>query len=54
MTLIADVFPDMLSPKNVVRSMFKKLRFTGPFNREHGKWDATLLQFERQQLYIIY
>ena len=54
MTLIADVFPEMLSPKNVVRSMSKKLRFTGSFDRRHGKWDATLLQLGGQRLYIIY
>ena len=50
MTLIADVFPELPAPKNVVRSMSKKLRFTGRFDRQHGKWVETLLQSERQHL----
>ena len=53
MTLIADVFPELPAPKNVVRSMSKKLRFTGRFDRQHGKWVETLLQSERQHLYNI-
>ena len=40
--------------KYVVTSMFKKLRFTDPFDRQHGKWVETLLQSERQHLYNIY
>ena len=34
--------------------MPKKLCFTGPFDRQHGKWDETLLQSEREHLYQIY
>ena len=37
MTLIADVFPQLPSPKNVVRSMSKKLCFRGPFNRPFNR-----------------
>ena len=54
MTIIADVFPELPAPKNVVRSMSKKLCFTGPFDRQHGKWVETLLISERQHLYHIY
>ena len=54
MTLIAGVFPQLPGPKDVVRSMSKKLCFTGPFNTQHGKWVETLLQSERQHLYNIY
>ena len=54
MTLIAYVFLELLAPKNVVRSMFKKMCFTGRFNRQHRKWEETLLQSERQHLYHIY
>ena len=37
MTLIADVFPKLWTPKNVVRYMSKKSTFTGPFDRQHVK-----------------
>ena len=37
MTLIADIFPKLRVPKNVVRSMSKKSRFKGPFDMQHGK-----------------
>ena len=43
MTLIADLFPILRNPKNVVRSMSKKSRFKGPFERQHGKRVQTLL-----------
>ena len=54
MTLRADVFPELPAPKNVVRSMSKKLCFTGPFQRQHGKWVERVLQCGRQRLYNIY
>ena len=54
MILITDVFPELAAPKNVVRSMSKKLRFRRPFDRQHGKWVETLLQSERQRLCNIY
>ena len=53
MTLIAAVFPQLPVPKNVVRSMSKKLCFRGPFQRQHGKCFETLLQYGRQHLYKI-
>ena len=48
MTLIADVFPKLRSPKNVVRYMSKKSHFRKPFDRQHVKRAQTLLQSERQ------
>ena len=38
MTLIADLFPKLRIPENVVRYMSKKSRFKGPFDTQHGKW----------------
>ena len=37
MTLIADLFPKLRTPKNVVTYMCKKSRFKVPFDRKHGK-----------------
>ena len=54
MTLIADVFPKLSAPKNVVRKMSQKSCFSGPFDGEHNKGDETLLQSERQNIYQIY
>ena len=53
MTLIADLFPKLRTPKNVVRYMSKKSRFKGPFERQHGKGVQTLLRFEPQNRYQI-
>ena len=50
MTFIADVFPELPAPKNVVRSMSKKLYFTGPFDRQHGKWVEIFVQSKRKHL----
>ena len=46
MTLIADLFPKLRTPKNVVRYMSKKSSFKGPFERQPGKRVQTLLQSE--------
>ena len=54
MTLIADLFPKLRTPENVVRYMSKKSRSKGPFDRQHGKRVQTLLQSERQHGYDIY
>ena len=54
MTLIADVFPKLRTPKNVVRYLFKQSTFRGPFDRQYGKRAITLLQSERQHRYHIY
>ena len=35
MTLIADVFPKLKTPKNVVKRISKKSRFRGPFRKHH-------------------
>ena len=48
MTLIADLFPKLRTPKNVVRYISKKSRFKGPFDRQHGKSVQTLLRSEPQ------
>ena len=54
MTLIADVFPKLRTPKNMVRSMPKKSRFRVSVEKQHGKCAQTLFKFEGQLLYHIY
>ena len=54
MTLIADVFPEITAPKNMVREMSKKPCFRGHLDREHGKSVQTMLKCEWQHLYKIY
>ena len=53
MTLIADLFPKLRTPKNVVRYMSKGSRFKVPFDRKHGKRVQTLLRSEPQHRYHI-
>ena len=53
MILIADVFPILRTPKNVVSYMSEKSFFRGPFDKQHGKPAKTLLQSERQHRYYI-
>ena len=53
MTLIADLFPKLRTPKKVVRYMSKKSRFKGPFGRQHAKRIQTLLRSEPQHRYHI-
>ena len=53
MTLIAEVFPNLRSPKNKVRSMSIKSRFKGSFKKQHGKCAKTLFKFPWQNLYDI-
>ena len=48
MTLIADVFRKLRTPKNMVRYMSKKSRFRGFFDSQDGKQAQTLLLSERQ------
>ena len=48
MTLIADVFPEIPAPKNMVRLMSKKPCFRRPLDREHGKSVETMFQIELQ------
>ena len=53
MTFIADLFPKLRTPKNVVRYLSKKSRFKGPFDWQHGKRVQTLLRSEPQHRYHI-
>ena len=53
MTLIADLFPKLRTPKNVVRYKSKKSRFKVPFHRQHGKRVQTPLRSEPQHRYRI-
>ena len=53
MTFIADLFPKLRTPKNVVRYNSKKSRFKGPFDRQHSKRVQTLLRSEPQHRYHI-
>ena len=46
MTLVADVFPDIPAPKNMVREMSKKPCFRGTLEIQEGKWVEILLQSE--------
>ena len=54
MTLVADVFPEVPGPKNMLREMSKKPCFRGHLDRQEGKWVQTLLQPEWQNIYNIY
>ena len=55
MTLIADLFPKLRTPENVVRYMSKKSRFKGrPFDKQHGKLVQTLFPSGQQNCYHIY
>ena len=53
-TFIADIFQKLQIPKHVVREMSKKSRFRGPFDKQHGKWDQTVLKSEWHHSYHIY
>ena len=54
MTLIAEVFLNLRTPKKVVRSISKKSCFRGSFEKWHGKQTDKLLKSEREHLYHIY
>ena len=53
MTFIADLFAKLRTPKNVVRYMYKKSHFKGPFDKQHGKRVQTLLRSGSQDRYHI-
>ena len=53
MTLIADVFPKLRTPENVIKYRSKKSRFRRPSDRQHVKEAQTQLQYERQNRYHI-
>ena len=44
MTVIADVFPKIPTPKNMVRSMSKRPSLRGLLEKQRGKCVETLLQ----------
>ena len=50
LTLIADVFRKLRTPKNIVRSMPKKPRFRVSVENQHGESSQTLFTFEGQPL----
>ena len=54
MTVIAEVFPKLRTPKNMVISMSKKSRFKESFGKQHGKRDQTFSKFGWEHLYHIY
>ena len=54
MTLKAELFPKLGSPKEKVRSNSKKSSFKRSFGKQHGKDAQTLLKFPWQHLYHIY
>ena len=53
MTLIADVFPKLLSPKKVIRQMSVKFRFIGQFHNKDSKTTQRLLKYAQRYLYHI-
>ena len=53
MTLIADLFPILRTPKKGVRYMSKKFCIKGPFDRQHFKRVQTLLRSEPQHRYHV-
>ena len=52
MTLIADLFPKLRTPENVVRYMSKKSSFKGPFARQHVKRVQTLFDLDNSTVTI--
>ena len=54
MLLIADVFPKLGTPKNVVDKISQKSRFRGTFEKQHVKGEQTLLKSEPHHFYHIY
>ena len=54
MTIIADVFQKLRTPKNLVRSIPKKSPFKRSFKEQHGKCAQRLLKCQGQLLYHIY
>ena len=45
MTLIAYVFPNLTTTKNVLRQMSKSSRFREPLDKRHGKPAKALIQY---------
>ena len=53
-SLVAEVFPKLRSPKNMVTSMSKNSSYKASFAKQHGKRTQRLLKFAWQHLYHIY
>ena len=53
MALIAEIFPKLRTPKNMVRVISKRSQFKGSFKKQNGKRAKTLLKCEWQQIYHI-
>ena len=51
MTLIADLFPKLRTPKNVVRYMSKMSRFKVLFDSKHGQRVQTLFPSKPEHRY---
>ena len=54
MTLIPDVFPQLRTPKDMVRSMPKKSCFKASVEKQHAKCAKTYFKLEMHPLYHIY
>ena len=54
MTLVAEVFTELLAPKNMVTQILKKTCFRGPLDRQQEKSLETLWESETQHPYKIY
>ena len=54
LTLIADVFRKLQTPKNIVRLMPKKSLFRSSVEKQDGECPQTLFTFERQPIYHSY
>ena len=54
LTLIADVFPKLQNPKNMVRSKSNKSRFRASVEKQHSKCPQKLFNFEGHLLYHIF
>ena len=54
LTVIADVFPKLRIPKNLVKQIFETSPFRGPFDKQHAKLDQTQLKSEIHYLCHIY
>ena len=52
MTLVADVFWQFQTVKNVVRSMSKKSRFRKPFDKQDGKQSQILKNLQDSNLIV--
>ena len=54
MTLRAEIFPKLRTPKNMLSSISTRSRFWWSFRKIHSKRTKTLFQFQWQHIYHIY